>query len=81
MRMGATHFLMKQLPKVAIEMALHVAGSRRRQPTGPKFASRDRLRLSCGAAHTLGMALLSYTPYHWVIRRIPQLALAEDGWC
>jgi transposase len=24
MRMGATHFLMKQLPKVAIEMALHV---------------------------------------------------------
>jgi hypothetical protein len=31
--------------------------------------------------HTLGMALLSYTPHHWVIRRIPQLALAEDGWC
>ena len=24
MRMGATHFLMKRLPKVAIEMALHV---------------------------------------------------------
>jgi len=24
MRMGATHFLMKQLPKVTIEMALHV---------------------------------------------------------
>ena len=24
MRMGATHFLMKQLPKVATEMALHV---------------------------------------------------------
>jgi hypothetical protein len=24
MRMGATHFLMKTLPKVAIEMALHV---------------------------------------------------------
>ena len=24
MRMGATHFLMKRLPKVATEMALHV---------------------------------------------------------
>jgi transposase len=24
MRMGATHFLMKTLPKVATEMALHV---------------------------------------------------------
>ena len=24
MRMGATHFLMKRLPKVAAEMALHV---------------------------------------------------------
>jgi hypothetical protein len=24
MRMGATHFLMKRLPKVASEMALHV---------------------------------------------------------
>ena len=24
MRMGATHFLMKHLPKVATEMALHV---------------------------------------------------------
>ena len=28
MRMGTTHFLMKRLPKVAIEMALHV-GDRR----------------------------------------------------
>ena len=26
MRMGATHFLMKRLPKVATEMALHVLG-------------------------------------------------------
>ena len=26
MRMGATHFLMKRLPKVASEMALHVLG-------------------------------------------------------
>jgi hypothetical protein len=27
MRMGATHFLMKTLPKVATEMALHVLAS------------------------------------------------------
>jgi transposase len=27
MRMGATHFLMKRLPKVATEMALHVGNS------------------------------------------------------
>ena len=28
MRMGATHFLCKTLPKVATEMALNVLGSR-----------------------------------------------------
>jgi hypothetical protein len=47
MRMGATHFLMKRLPKVATEMALHVlaynltrvAGTRRWPPTSHRRTS------------------------------------------
>jgi hypothetical protein len=36
MRMGATHFLMKRLPKVATEMALHVlAYNPRREAAHP----------------------------------------------
>jgi hypothetical protein len=39
MRMGATHFLMKTLPKVATEMALHVLAYQ-----GAYLASADTIK-------------------------------------
>jgi hypothetical protein len=39
-RMGATHFLMKTLPRVATEMALHVLAYKRHKHRGAGTADR-----------------------------------------
>ena len=59
MRMGATHFLMKRLPKVATEMALHVLAynlTRVMNIVGVEAAWRRSRREASGATRSLRAA-------------------------
>jgi hypothetical protein len=50
-RMGATHFLMKTLPRVAAEMALHVLAHDRCNPHQPRLQSQKPSNPKIMTAH------------------------------
>jgi hypothetical protein len=66
MRMGATHFLMKRLPKVATEMALHVLAYNDCESAGKRsdFFPAEFLHSGLGLRLRGILALRAASPHH-----------------